>query len=131
MSVIKKDGMYKLNSNEDLFNDWNQLGTNIQRLRNIVQNDVELPGLEIEGWVKATKIVQQELNDMIMKTQKYIANNLQEVNTTNEKYPFAYEDSAGEIHRDYTTEEEWPNWLQQAEVGVVEILKYPKFPSKE
>lgn len=129
MGAFKKHGSYQFKASADLFEQWRRIERNVNLLAGMVQNDQEGSGEDLEGWVKATSILQQDLKEIIIATQKHIAATAKEVKREegNKRYQIAYEDSDGEIKKAMVTTEEYNKFLEAEDAGAIEILKHPKF----
>ena len=143
---IKKDQLYKVQSDEKTFGRYQELSKSIMHLATIVQNDMVFPGKELEGWLKAVQMVKVELEDTVLATQKYLAQNLTPAGESdlkedtlpdvmkdrdpNKKAKITYkdlQDADEEVVAQYVTAEEYDHLLQVEAGGAIQIIKHPSF----
>ena len=143
---IKKDQLYKVQSDEKTFGRYQELSKSIMHLATIVQNDMVFKGKELEGWLKAVQMVKTELEDTILATQKYLAQNLTPAEEPelkedplpdvmkdrdpDKKAKITYkdlQDDDEEVVAQYVTDREYDELLQAEAAGAIEIIKHPSF----
>jgi 3-methyladenine DNA glycosylase AlkD len=69
---ITENKKMKVYANEDLFNEWEELGQKISMLKAIVQNDSEIQYDQYLEWNDRAYILRGEINLLVHKTQKFI-----------------------------------------------------------
>jgi hypothetical protein len=63
--------MIKVSRNKALFDMWSQIKFDIDNLKSIVQNDMELDISEIEDWKRHSLVVLQKMQDLRLRTMKH------------------------------------------------------------
>ena len=71
------DNRILINKDKDLFEKWSYLGSGIEDLRGVVQNDSELDIEEFFKWISTAHQLFKNFSDLVMETLEHVNKGLE------------------------------------------------------